>query len=617
MAEVGGLNVKITADNSSLKRGVKDSDNSLKGFAGNAAKYTANAAAAIATVGAAMTAATVAIVKSSAESNRALINQSELARATASEFKAVSLAAKAYGIEQEQVASIMLDLNDKIGDFLTTGAGGMVDFFEQVAPKVGVTADQFKRLSGPEALQLYIDSLQKANLSQAEMTFQLQALGSDAAMLLPLLRDNGASLKELTDQAREMNLVLSDVEIQQLANATKTFDNFGNVVDSVTDRFALQFAPILDVVNDRIVDLSKESNGFEGVVLDVADTVIGAAGFIADAFRGINVVFNLLEVGAKGFAFGTVSILRDVSEGIDFLVNTGIDGINSLIEAANRIPGVDLETFVTGESGATASLKAMESAIKESLEGSVRDFNELINQPMPSDAFDRFIEDVRAKSEEAADEAVQARHKALGLDDESIEQDGERMKSRFQILQEIEGQGQEGLTEAMAEAKKRREKNAAEEQAEKLRITQKGLSNLSTLMNVENKRLFEVGKVAAIANATLSGYEAVVHSYNAGSKIGGPVVGAAFAATAGVATAAQISQIASTSYGGGAGGAVSAGAGASSQSPAQAPAQQQERQVANITLVGGDSATFTGEQVRNMLEGLNEQIGNGARLRVS
>jgi len=61
----------------------------------------------------------------------------------------------------------------------------MADFFETVAPLVGVTADNFKDLSGPQALQLYVDSLEKANLSQSQMTFFMEAIASDATALLP------------------------------------------------------------------------------------------------------------------------------------------------------------------------------------------------------------------------------------------------------------------------------------------------------------------------------------------------------------------------------------------------------------------------------------------------
>jgi hypothetical protein len=85
------------------------------------------------------------------------------------------------------MSDILKDVNDRIGDFMQTGGGPMADFFENIAPKVGVTAEQFARLSGPEALQLYVDSLEKAGLSQQEMTFYLEAMASDTTALIPLL----------------------------------------------------------------------------------------------------------------------------------------------------------------------------------------------------------------------------------------------------------------------------------------------------------------------------------------------------------------------------------------------------------------------------------------------
>jgi hypothetical protein len=69
-----------------------------------------------------------------------------------------------------------------------------------------------------------------------------------------------------------------------------------------------------------------------------------------------------------------------------------------------------------------------------------------------------------------------------------------------------------------------------------------------------------VNKVAAIANATIKGVEAVQSAYAFGSSFAGPIGGAALAGVAIAATAANIQKIASTSFGGG-GGTGSAGGG--------------------------------------------------------
>src|SRR6056297_2492842 len=105
---------------------------------------------------------------------------SDTASTSVVEFQKFAAGAKTVGFEMDKTADIIKDVNDKVGDFIATGGGPLRDFFENIAPQVGVTADQFARLSGPEALQLYFNSLERANLSQAEMTFYMEALANDA-----------------------------------------------------------------------------------------------------------------------------------------------------------------------------------------------------------------------------------------------------------------------------------------------------------------------------------------------------------------------------------------------------------------------------------------------------
>lgn len=85
--------------------------------------------------------------------------------------------------------------------------------------------------------------------------------------------------------------------------------------------------------------------------------------------------------------------------------------------------------------------------------------------------------------------------------------------------------------------------------------------DLSTLMRTENEKLFKIGQAAAIANATISGYEAATDAWAKGMKIGGPPVAAAFTAASLARTGALISGIASQSPRGSGGGGGAAGGG--------------------------------------------------------
>ena len=58
-----------------------------------------------------------------------LTNLSQLAGTNVEDFQRFAFAAKTVGIEQDKVADILKDVNDKFGDFLVTGAGPLADFF--------------------------------------------------------------------------------------------------------------------------------------------------------------------------------------------------------------------------------------------------------------------------------------------------------------------------------------------------------------------------------------------------------------------------------------------------------------------------------------------------------
>jgi hypothetical protein len=81
-------------------------------------------------------------------------------------------------------------------------------------------------------------------------------------------------------------------------------------------------------------------------------------------------------------------------------------------------------------------------------------------------------------------------------------------------------------------------------QKQKLAAFSGFFGNLAALSQSSNKDLAAIGKAAALTQATIDGYVAVQGAYKSGSVIGGPALGAAFAAAAGIATAANLAKIA-------------------------------------------------------------------------
>ncbi|PTV57978.1 phage tail tape measure C-terminal domain-containing protein [Pseudomonas putida] len=239
----------------------------------------------------AITAMTISAVNSASE----IANLAAVANVSTTDFQKLAVGAKTVGIEQDKLADILKDVNDKVGDFLNTGGGGMADFFEQIAPKVGVTADQFRNLSGSQALGLYVSSLEKAKVSQSDMTFYLEAIASDATALLPLLRNNAEGFKRFGDAAETAGSIMDEKTIraaQELRAANWLVDqSVSGLVNQLTSAMLPTLANFATRLNDATINgvLAKRVSD------DLAASLRALGKFAVGTVAGI----HLLGVGLK------------------------------------------------------------------------------------------------------------------------------------------------------------------------------------------------------------------------------------------------------------------------------------------------------------------------------
>jgi plasmid maintenance system killer protein len=138
------------------------------------------------------------------------------------------------------------------------------------------------------------------------------------------------------------------------------------------------------------------------------------------------------------------------------------------------------------------------------------------------------------------------------------------------------------------------------------------LEGLTANLATGSKKMFQLNKALGMANVVISGTEAVMSAYAWGSRLGGPVGGAAAASVAGAFYLAQLEAIRQTQFGA-TGGAAPSLAGSTPATPvspvSSAPADGQ------TVIIKGVNPTdiFTGKQIRELFERFGEEGRNGSR----
>lgn len=172
-------------------------------------------------------------------------NLSRLSGVATNDFQILAATSAQFGISQEKLADILKDVNDKFGDFTQTGAGPLNDFFENIAPKVGLTADAFADLSSDQKLGAYVSALEKANVSQSEMTFYMEGIASDSTALVAAFKNNGAAIDEMRQKADQLGFVLDEDLIANAAEAKAELALMAKVISANLSQVLVELAPIL------------------------------------------------------------------------------------------------------------------------------------------------------------------------------------------------------------------------------------------------------------------------------------------------------------------------------------------------------------------------------------
>lgn len=318
MASIGSLTISLMMSTGAFETDTKRAESIAKKRAEAIDKAFAEMGRKIGLAATAAGGAIAAMVVSTANAAKEISNLANLSGAGTEEFQRFAAGAKSVGIEQDKLGDIFKDFREKVGEFVQTGGGGMKDFFEQIAPKVGITADAFRNLSGPQALQLYVDTLEKAGLSQEQMSFYLESMASDTTALIPLLRDGGKQMKELGDQASRTGQILNEETIFAAKQLSLNMQMLQGNLAGLKNEIASALIPTLVNLTDEFLAGIEASGGFFAAL-----RVAGFAKPFEDAAAGVQ--FYSKEV--QRLKNEQVGVIKDMA---DFL------GLKTSLELAEE-----------------------------------------------------------------------------------------------------------------------------------------------------------------------------------------------------------------------------------------------------------------------------------------
>lgn len=279
-------------------------------------------------------------------------SQSELAKQTLASARAFDIGAEALqewqyaseevGISGEKTADIMKDVAEKIGDAFLTGGGEAAEVIEEL----NLDIEKLIRLKPDEQILAVAEQLN--GLPKPAQIQILESLASDASLLLPLLDNNAAKLRELAEEAQNRGAIFSEDELEKLAEVDSAFRRIVTTVKGFGNELVVKLAPafkdlaekidtaltnkpeLVEKISGAFVTLIEkagelaesitgdgEGKGVNGAFATMKNTVLGIGNTFLTVFRGIQTAIS----GWLTVLSGYMTAVSGVVTGLTFLLN--------------------------------------------------------------------------------------------------------------------------------------------------------------------------------------------------------------------------------------------------------------------------------------------------------
>lgn len=453
-------------------KGVQGRLQQTKKAVGSIAKQTAKIGAAFAgTVSAAM----IAMTKSSLESIDALAKTADKIGATTEALRGLQHAGELTGVSTDTMNMALQRLTRRVAE-AAKGTGEAVGAIEEL----GLDAEKLNKLPVDAKMQAIADAMQGVESQSDRVRLAMKLFDSEGVALVNTLGQGGDGLRKMAEEADHLGITLDRVDAAKIEAANDSISRTKGVFEGLSNQLAVAFSPLITEVATNMYQSALDTKEFGNIGTKVAKFLVKAFGKVGDAIAGIKVVLLGVQYLAQSFYAAMVSGLSKLVRSFD-----------PLIEKYNQIASL----FGMGkiENKAAEFGEEVAEVLKNNAAQTKAKIDEILNAPLPSENVMAWYDSVQLKARETAEiVAANAPGKVIAESAENIEDKSAKADPTNFVL-EAKKKGEKNLTEFLKKSEVDRTKTMIDEgatrfgamaqQSKKAFALQKGFQITQAIMN--------------------------------------------------------------------------------------------------------------------------------------
>lgn len=520
-------------------------------------------------------------------------------------------------IDGEQFNDMLQELNSKLGEAALTGGGTLVDAFEAI----GLKFEEVRKMKTDEMLLQIADAFKVMEDQQALTFAAAEIFSGEAEKIVEVLKNGRGPIQGWTEDIRALNGTISDEEARDAAALATGVEKIETAFSGLAKELTIFLSgPGADAANWLSETIKNIRQADDVMALNKATKRIN------ELNDELAANIRIIELYGNGRAApGHYYTL--MAENAKKRIREIQDELGKLTQSSQQI----LRTTTTAE----------QEAAEKSQEAAREAAQEKIRLAQEEAATKKKLEDEAEARRAAAAEREAEMRLAFGGDPESmfaamqeqhmtelelLDKNFEEKRALFDKFREHEIGTEKSRNKLMLDEhfKYFAQRRKLEESANKDNISDKKRFMNHVLQNTKagGKILLAQQKYQAVQEALVEAKKSVLSAYRWGNSVGGPVVGAAFAATAAAVSASMVADI--INPGGGSSASSGGGGGAPSAPDVTTPgledvaAANDEPQTTKTITVAfeGDGELVPRSVLRELAEELNSLDDSNVRISI-
>ena len=543
MATLASLAVNLTANSAQLLTEVQKANKSIQSFeqkteqVGIALKKLAGAAAVGVFTG---------MVKESVDAADRIGKLSQRLGASTESLSQLKHVADLSGVSFNTLTMGLQRMTRRVSE-AAAGTGEAKGALQEL----GISAEKLNAIEPAQQFEVLADALMQVENDADRVRLAMKLFDSEGVSLIQTMQGGAAGIQAMREEADRLGLTITDVAAKQAADFNDAITKSQSFVKGLAQEIGINAITAFNSMSDAFTNVGDASQRTAPELSGITTIIkgAGAVGFVT---------FNTLQALAQGvtaLGFAAAEAAQGNFRSAISELKIGFEEMKNEIREAQE--GVE-NLFPNLAGGVAAPLPGLEgpapiplpgfSDFSSSGEGD-GDKNQEAEDKRLRQLFGGNPEDILSRIEEqflSEQELIQKNYQDNLALLENFEKEKLISKEKFERL-------------SLLFAKKANDERDKLRRAEFQRELQNSIITIQSKKefwqsmlqaNVQGSRaLFNIQKAARIAEAVVNGTSAAIASFRYGAQIGGPPVGAAFAAASIAFTAARIQQLKSSTFG--------------------------------------------------------------------